>query len=202
MPKSPNYSKGIVYKLCCKDPNILECYVGSTLDFKNRKQKHKQCCCNENNPHHHYNVYQFIKSNGGWDNWDMIQLEQYEAKDKRDLEGRERFYIETLKSSLNKVIPTRTRKEFYNENKENILKQNKQYNEKNAEKISKQQKDYREKNAEKISKQEKEYYERNTEKISEQNKKKIQCECGSEIRQCALARHEKTKKHQTFLTTK
>ena len=117
----------------------------------------------------------------------MIQLEQYEAKDKRDLEGRERFYIETLKSSLNKVIPTRTRKEFYNENKENILKQNKQYNEKNAEKISKQ---------------EKEYYERNTEKISEQNKKKIQCECGSEIRQCALARHEKTKKHQTFLTTK
>lgn len=53
------------------------------------------------------------------------------------------------------------KKEYYENNKEKILKQKKEYYENNKEKILEQQKEYRENNKEKINKQQKEYYENN-----------------------------------------
>ena len=108
-----NYNKGIIYKLCCKDPEITDIYIGSTTDFTKRKWKHKSQCKNPE-----LNVHNFIRENGNWDNWDMIQVEAYKAENKRDLESRERHWIETLKSTLNKNIPTRTHEEYYQNNKE------------------------------------------------------------------------------------
>ncbi len=29
----PDYSKGVIYKIYCKDPNIDKVYIGSTTDF-------------------------------------------------------------------------------------------------------------------------------------------------------------------------
>ena len=37
----PDYSKTIIYKICCNDENITECYIGHTTEFNNRKYKHK-----------------------------------------------------------------------------------------------------------------------------------------------------------------
>jgi len=54
-------------------------------------------------------VYQFIRENGNWDSWIVEQIEKYEC-DKIEAEKRERHYIETLKPTLNKCIPTRTQK--------------------------------------------------------------------------------------------
>ena len=48
---------------------------------------------NEKDKNHNANVYMFIREHGGWLNWSMLQVEQYEAKDKRDLETRERYWI-------------------------------------------------------------------------------------------------------------
>ncbi len=113
-----DYKKSIIYKLCCKDPNITEIYVGSTTNFNRRKQGHKHACNYENAKRYNSKVYKVIRDNGNWDNWDMIQIEEYECENKRQLESKERYYIETLKSSLNGKIPTRTAKEYYQQNKD------------------------------------------------------------------------------------
>jgi len=32
--RATDYSKTIIYKLVCNDPNVMEMYVGHTTDFK------------------------------------------------------------------------------------------------------------------------------------------------------------------------
>jgi len=45
MPRLPiNYSKTSIYKLCCNDTSITECYIGHTTNFTKRKQRHKYSC--------------------------------------------------------------------------------------------------------------------------------------------------------------
>ena len=43
-----DYSKSMIYKLCCKDVNIKEIYVGSTTNLIKRKYQHKADCYNKN----------------------------------------------------------------------------------------------------------------------------------------------------------
>ena len=104
----PNYSKSIIYKLCCKDTNVKDIYVGSTCNFTARKSKHKQNTKNRTD----VKVYKFIKENGEWSNWDMIMIEEFSCDNKRQLEKKEREWIENLKPTLNILIPTRTKEEY------------------------------------------------------------------------------------------
>jgi hypothetical protein len=157
MPKLPmKYANTIIYKLCCNDVNVKEEYVGHTTNFTKRKAQHKICCCNDTNKQNKYYVYQFIRENGGWDNWSMVEIEKYNCANKNEAEKRERYWIETLKAKLNKHIPTRTNKEFREDNKE---------------KVKEYQKLYREENKEKIKEVVKQYYEDNKTKISEKRAK-------------------------------
>jgi len=166
----PNYKNGCIYKLCCKNPNINEIYVGSTVAFRIRKNRHKTSCNNEKSRNYNFYVYKFIRENGGFENWDMIQIESYEAKDKRDLETRERYYIEMLKSSLNTNIPTQTKKEYYEVKKEDILQKAKEYREKNKLDILQKAKEYYEVNKEDLKQKAKEYHEKNKEIIKKKAK--------------------------------
>ena len=127
--KDRDYSKSIIYKICCNDLKVKDVYVGSTTNFKERKHHHKTSCCNEKSKKNHYKVYQFIRANGGWSNFDMILLEQYDAKTKLELLARERYWYEELKATLNTCVPARTDSEYYVCNKELI-------NEKANEKIT------------------------------------------------------------------
>lgn len=185
MPRTNiNYTNTSIYKLCCKDLNIIELYVGHTTDMKKRKNHHKTACNNEKDKQHNYDVYKFIRANGGWDNWDMIEIERFEAINGNDARKKERYYIETLKATLNMYIPTQTIKEYREKNREIINEYQNEYYEKNKEKINeKRKKDY------------KKYYEKNKEKINEKNKEKITCECGCKIRKSDLPRHKRSKKH-------
>ena len=137
-----------------------------------------------NNKDYNIYVYQFIRENGGFDNWDFVEIERVNAIDKSDLHKRERFYIESLKSTLNKVIPTRTKKQYNKDNTEKKAEYNKHYQINHKEQIIKQQKGYRIDNHEKIS-----------------NKKKIlmTCQCGSIFRKNDLSRHKKSQKHKLFI---
>ena len=108
----PDYNKCIIYKLCCKDPIITDIYVGSTCNFTRRKYEHKSTCNNNKIRYYNAKVYQFIRENGNWNNWNMIQIEAYPCNDKREKETRERYWIEELNTKLNKNIPTRTSKEY------------------------------------------------------------------------------------------
>jgi len=127
-----DYSKSIIYKLCCKNPNITDIYIGSTINFKKRKHDHKSNCNNnsETNKKYNYYVYQYIRDNGGWSNWDMIQIIEYSCENKKQLQSKERYYIDLLKSSLNGQLPTRTREEYIKQyildNNDKILEHKKQ----------------------------------------------------------------------------
>jgi len=172
------------YKIVCKDENIKDIYVGKTTNLKERIRKHKEVCNNENHKDYNIKLYEFIRNNGGFDNYIFVELEKDYYCDK-DSSIRERFWINELKATLNKIIPTRTLKEYrennkdeiklknkeYREkNKDEILLKNKEYYENNKDEIKLKNKEYREKNKEKILLKKKEYYEKNKEKIKERLK--------------------------------
>ena len=103
---------GIIYKIVCSDVDIKDIYVGATNNFKVRKWDHKKDCTKETSKCYNQYKYQYIRENGGWENWNMIQIEEYKYDNKRDLNTRERYWIETLNAKLNKIIPTRTQAEY------------------------------------------------------------------------------------------
>jgi hypothetical protein len=122
-----NYENTLMYKLVCNDLNITELYVGQTTNFTVRKDCHKKHCCKDIYKQHNFKVYQFIRENGGWSNWDMFEIEKYACVDSKEGKKRERYWIETLKATLNCNIPSRTQSEYVLANKEKIAKNQKKY---------------------------------------------------------------------------
>jgi hypothetical protein len=175
MTKLPiNYQKACIYEIVCKDVNITERYVGSTTNLIKRRGAHKSNCNNEKRKNYNTFVYQFIRANGEWENWDVVLIEQViDCKDKENLHKRERYYIEEKKAELNKCIPLQTRKEYREENKEVIAERKKEYRENNKDKIAKHRKEFREENKEVIAERKKEYRENNKDKIAEEELKEL-----------------------------
>ena len=113
MPKKPiDYSKCCIYKICCKDANIKDEYIGHTTDIIRRKSQHKNVCNNSNSKDYISYIYQFIRANGGFENWDFIVIEEYPCENVFQAKLRERYWIENSNSTLNRCIPTRTIKEY------------------------------------------------------------------------------------------
>jgi hypothetical protein len=142
MPKDIiNYSSTIIYKIVCKDLNITNIYVGHTTNFIKRKGQHKSNCNNPNSKKHSFKVYSTIRDNGGWDNWEMIEIEKYNCNDSNEATARERHWYETLQAKLNMIYPNRTKKESYKEycinNRDKELLRKKQYRINNKDKIHK-----------------------------------------------------------------
>ena len=163
----PDYSKTSIYKICCKDATITDIYIGSTCNFTRRKSQHKNNCNKEISKEYNCYKYQFIRDNGGWDNWTMIQLKEFSCENKREKDTEERKHIEELKPSLNKSIPTRTKKEYYLTHKEKIIKQTREYQIKNKEKVKEKVKQYTLNTKEKRKEKAKKYRLNNKEKIKE-----------------------------------
>ena len=158
------YEKGKIYKLCCKDANITEIYIGSTVNHYRRKCHHKHRCNNPNSKNYNLYVYQFIRENGGFENWDLVILEEYSAQNKGELSWKEREWIERLKPSLNSVKrPAITTEE--------IRELQKKWRENNPEQIRELQKKWRENNPEQIREYSKKYYEENLEEYRKRNRK-------------------------------
>jgi len=147
MPKLPiNYENACIYEIVCKDVNITQRYVGSTTNLIQRRGAHKTNCNNEKGKNYSMYVYQFIRENGGFENWDVVLIEQViDCKDKENLHKRERYYIVEKKAELNKKIPLRTDKEYREDNRAKLAKLSKEYRKNNKDKINKYSKEYREK---------------------------------------------------------
>tara|TARA_B110000444_G_scaffold233499_1_gene243068 strand:- start:543 stop:1148 length:606 start_codon:yes stop_codon:yes gene_type:complete len=197
------YDKSIIYKIKHnEDYDDTNIYVGSTSNFKQRKYNHKNRCNNEKDKKHNLPVYQYIRDNGGWDNFVMIPIEQYPCNNKNELEIKERHHIDILRPTLNMKIPSRTKKEYYEDNKEQIEEWKKQYYEENKAKITEYKKQYHDVNRELIKEQKKIYYEKNKDQILEYQKEKVICDhCGCEVRKNGLNRHQKTNKCINFVKT-
>jgi hypothetical protein len=194
--KMVNYSQSVIYKICCRNTDIEEIYIGSTTNFSRRKCEHKTCCNNKKDKKYNLRLYQFIRENGGWENFDMVQVEQYNATDKHSLHARERHWIEELKPSLNSCIPTRTIKEWYQDNKETISAQKRQYYLDNKETVSAKHNQYYQDNRETRLARKKQHY--------HQKKEMRTCVCGSEYNYGITNKrtsHYRTKKHTEFVET-
>ena len=183
-----NYGKSMIYKLVCNDVNISDCYVGSTTNFYRRKQQHKFDCNNENRKIYNQYKYQFIRSNGGFENWSMIIIENYACENKRQLEKRERYFMELLNATLNSYTPFLTEEEKKEKHKE----YDKEWIENNKQHYKDYQKEYYENNKEQILEQRKEHYKKN-------KKEKYNCVCGSNIRLVEKKRHLKSTKHLDYI---
>jgi len=177
-----------LYKEGCPD-----FYIGSTFDIKRRQSVHKYNCNNPNSKCHNLPVYQFIRDNGGYDSWSYEVLQQFDndIKVKDELHYIERAYIDLLKPSLNRQLPTRTTKEWVKDNKETVKEYFKQYRQDNKEKY----KQYSKQSYENGKERHKQYYQDNKERL----KQKINCECGSIYTRGNTARHFKTTKHQNYI---
>jgi hypothetical protein len=99
----------------------------------------------------------------------MIVIEEYPCENVDEAKFRERYWIETCQSTLNKYIPTRTQQEYTEVHKEQI----KQYKE--------------------------QYYKQNNEKIKEKQNQKIKCECGKYYQRSDKSQHIKSKKHISII---
>jgi len=165
-----NYQNAKIYKIIDNTNNNI--YIGSTCEIylSKRLQKHLS-----NYKAYKIGKYTYTTSFKIFENnnFEILLLETYPCNNKYELELKEREYIEN-NDCLNKVIPTRTQKEYREDNKEQISKQRKEHYNQNKEKISEQYKkyyqEYYEKNKEKIKEKKKAYYENNKEKILEKEK--------------------------------
>jgi hypothetical protein len=189
---------GIIYLIKHKTDDTKKVYVGSTINLKQRISKHRQNYKNEKNKEYNYNLYKYIRANGGFNEYEFIILECYVHNFKHELHYKEDDYIKMYDNNLNTFRAYLTRQEY----KKKISERYKKYFNENKEKVYKKNKKYRDKNKEKISKRSKEYYQNNKDIINEQRKEKITCECGSIVRKPHIARHRKSLKHIAYIEQK
>ena len=190
MPRTPiDYSKTIIYKLVHKeDYDNANIYIGSTTDFIKRKNQHKNNCNSEKSKDYNVKKYQYIRDNGGWNEWNMIEIEKYpECNDGNEARAKEEYW----KCHFNSQLNSRRAYTTDEERKEQL----KEWYEKNKDDVAIKSKVYREDNKDKRLEQAKEYYEQNRDKILKQQKEKITCECGCILANYCLTRHRKTQKH-------
>lgn len=162
----------IMYKIICNtDDNLI--YIGSTTNFKCRKNQHKDCCNNSKSRNYNLKIYENIRNNGGWENWIMKPIEIYNTDNKIKARIRENELMEEYKCNLNccKAYITEEEKKNYYINNKDI-----------------------------ISMKRKEHYYNNKEKILTKLKEKIICDCGCEINKSNLNRHKQSLKHIKFIT--
>ena len=202
-----DYSNGRIYfiePICDHEDN--EFYYGSTIQklckrmdvhrsnykaWKNGKSTKLMC----------YELFEKY----GLETCKIYLVELYPCKSREELEAREGYYIRNY-NCVNKCIPGRTFKEWYNDNRDKQQEYHKNYKIANKEKIGKIRKEYLNNNKERIDKIRKEYLNNNKDKIAEKNKEyrninkdkineKHKCECGGKYIHQNKSSHFKTKKH-------
>ena len=164
MATTNRYANGKIYRLVSNVDE--EFYVGSTCSIlAKRLYEHKKDAERGILP-----AYKHLNE-VGWDNISIVLIEEYSCENKNQLERRERYWIETLKPTLNKTIPTRTVKEWYEDNKEKVREQAAKYRKDNAEKIREYHEKYYAENADKIREKGAKYRAENAEKSRERHAK-------------------------------
>lgn len=113
----PDYQKGKIYKLWSPQGKEDEIYIGSTCDeLYKRKSAHK---VNSNN----------CSSKKLFENYTDVRIElieEYPCNNKEELTKKEGEYIRNNKC-LNKCLVGRTEQEYYQDNKEKYKKYSKEY---------------------------------------------------------------------------
>jgi hypothetical protein len=174
-----------------------------TTNFTKRKYKHHYNSANEKSTHYNLKVYQFIRLNGGWENWDMILVEEYPCDNYNQALARERHWYEELNGDLNSILPIRTEEE----SKELPKIYLKEYQEINKTTLSQKKKEKYEQNKVAIRQKVSEKYQENKAEIlakqrERQHRRTTPCECGGVINSSQKQRHLNSKMHIAFEASK
>jgi hypothetical protein len=110
----------------------------------------------------------------------MFEIEKFPCTDSKEARKRERHWIETLHSTLNCYIPSRTDAEYYNDNREEIAKNHKIYDLAHKEQKSERIKICNLANKEYLN-------------------ERFDCPCGLSYSRQHKERYFKTKKHSAYL---
>ena len=156
MPKIPkDYSRTVIYKLVHKeDYDNANIYIGSTTNFTKRKSEHKSDSMNKIGVKYNQKIYQFIRDNGGWDNWNMIEIEKYPCFDNNEAKAKEEYWRIHFNAGLNSRKCFRTVdeekeynaqycKQYYIDNRDKSRKYYKQYYIDNRDKLIEYQRNYK-----------------------------------------------------------
>jgi hypothetical protein len=102
-----NYSNSVVYQIRCKDIFVKHVYIGSTNNFKRRSKEHEKTYLIAEREIEFYgdpddedisnSIYKFIYKNGGWDNWYIIVLGNYDCDTRLQLLAMESFWFGNLR---------------------------------------------------------------------------------------------------------
>ena len=138
MPRaSSDYSKGMIYKyIHNEDPNLV--YVGSTTNFRVRKNAHKCSYYCETSRTHNDKLYVSMRENGGFESFSIIKIKDFPCNSKRELEEEEQKYMEEFKSNLH------NQRAFTSKDDKNARRRELAKNPENREKHNKRNKKYRE----------------------------------------------------------
>ena len=212
MPKKEmDYSKCVIYKIQHKDNNDL-LYVGHTTNFTKRKAYHKEYSTTETSSKYNNKVYQMIRENGGWLDFNMVIIKEFSCENRRQAEAEEDKIMREMKATMNTNRAFIEKGEYYLNNKDKIIQKVNEYRQNNIEHIreydrernknperKEQHKQSYEKHKEQRLKQTKQYRENNKEKIQERQSRVCLCPCGKEYTNHHKLRHEKSQFHRNFL---
>lgn len=178
----PNYQNAKIYKIVSNQSEKV--YIGSTVQkLCQRKGGHMRDFREwKINGSEYVTSFEILK----YDDADVILLEKFPCNSKEELEARERYYIETL-NCVNKSIPQRNQKEYYNDHRDRILEYKKAYGQQNKTSINLKQR---------------ERYEQNKEKFTAKQREKILCKCGAIISYGSTSKHLRSNVHNNNLATK
>jgi len=106
MPKTViDYSNTIIYKITCKNQTVTDVYVGHTTNFVQRKHAHKQSCINIKSTNYTCKLYEVIRNNGGWSNWQMEIVNFFNCSSHYEARIKEQEYFVLLNATLNSIEP-------------------------------------------------------------------------------------------------
>lgn len=118
-----NYSNSKIYKIVC-DSKKLTYYGSTTQRLSKRLSGHKANYKKYLAGNYSYTTsFEVVKHN----DCKIYLVESFECKNKEELHKKERHYIEN-NNCVNKNIPTRTIREYQQDNKEQIKAYKKEYN--------------------------------------------------------------------------
>jgi len=189
MKQQNKYANSIIYMIRHKDKTIKDFYIGSTLKFNRRRKEHAR-----DSTHAPRGVYCFIRDHGGWDNFEMIKLNDVIAKDLQDLLTIETQYIVEWGADLNERLPIRSK--AHRKEVTNAYSRLQYYKRKNSEVYLDYQARTKDKQAE--------YHKarRKTPEYKAMWSAKLTCECGAVVTRNSIRSHRRTEAHAKRLYEK
>ena len=159
-----NYQKSVIYTI--RSFQTEDIYIGSTTQmlakrFHTHKNDYKLYLAGKR---HYVTSFKLLEHGDAY----IELLEAYPCNSKTELERREGQLIRELEC-INKNIPGRTKKEYYQDNRDKRLEQMKKYKEANKD------------------------------KIKERENQKHNCSCGGRYTHRNRSRHMKSPKHRRYI---